>query len=111
MAVIEHKNRRPDVIVFVNGLPLVVIELKNPAEEKATIRHAFNQLQTYKTDIPSLFVFNEALVISDGYAAKAGTLTSGWDLFQPWRTIDGDALAPILRVQDHFHPWGFKIAF
>jgi len=98
--VIEDKrNRRPDVVVFINGLPLGVIELKNPAEEKATIRHAFNQLQTYKADIPSLFVFNEALVISDGYAAKAGTLTSDWDRFQPWRTIDGDALAPKGSVQ------------
>src|SRR5690554_948166 len=98
--VIEDKrNRRPDVVVFINGLPLGLIELKNPAEEKATIRHAFNQLQTYKADIPGLFVFNEALVISDGYAAKAGTLTSGWDRFQPWRTIDGDALAPTGSVQ------------
>jgi len=98
--VIEDKrNRRPDVVVFINGLPLGVIELKNPADEKATIRHAFNQLQTYKADIPSLFVFNEVLVISDGYAAKAGTLTSGWDRFQPWRTSEGDALAPKGSVQ------------
>src|SRR5664279_1452418 len=93
------RNRRPDVVVFVNGLPLGVIELKNPAEEKATIRHAFNQLQTYKADIPSLFVFNEAFVISDGYAAKAGTLTAGWERFQPWRTIEGAALAPTDSVQ------------
>jgi len=98
--VIEDKrNRRPDVVLFVNGLPLGVIELKNPAEEKATIRHAFNQLQTYKADIPSLFVFNEVLVISDGYAARAGTLTAGWDRFQPWRTIEGKALAPRASVQ------------
>lgn len=98
--VIEDKrNRRPDVVVFINGLPLGVIELKNPAEQKATIRHAFNQLQTYKADIPSLFVFNGAVVISDGYAAKAGTLTSGWDRYQPWRTIEGDAPAPIGSVQ------------
>ncbi len=95
----EKRNRRPDVVVFVNGLPLAVIELKNPADEKTTIRHAFNQLQTYKTDIPGLFVFNEVLVISDGYAAKAGTLTSGWDRFQPWRTITGDGLAPKGAVQ------------
>ncbi|HET6674885.1 MAG TPA: type I restriction endonuclease subunit R, partial [Nitrospiraceae bacterium] len=98
--VIEDKrNRRPDVVVFVNGLPLGVIELKNPAEETATIYHAFNQLQTYKADIPSLFVFNEALVISDGYGAKAGSLTAGWDRFQPWRTVDGEALAPKGSVQ------------
>jgi type I restriction enzyme, R subunit len=93
------RNRRPDIVVFINGLPLGVIELKNPAEEKVTLRHAFNQLQTYKADIPSLFVFNEALVISDGYGARAGTLTSGWDRFQPWRTIEGDALAPKGSVQ------------
>lgn len=91
--VIENKrNRRPDVVVFVNGLPLVVIELKNPADEKATIRHAFNQLQTYKSQIPSLFVYNALLVISDGMEARAGTLTAGWDRFMPWRTIDGTDL-------------------
>ncbi|GIW83437.1 MAG: hypothetical protein KatS3mg105_5244 [Gemmatales bacterium] len=83
------RNRRPDVVLFVNGLPLVVIELKNPAEEKTTLRHAYNQLQTYKKDIPSLFTYNALLVISDGFSARAGTLTSGWDRFMPWRTIDG----------------------
>jgi len=98
--VIEDKrNRRPDVVVFVNGLPLAVIELKNPAEEKTTIRHAYNQLQTYKGDIPSLFTCNEVLVISDGFAARAGTLTSGWDRFMPWRTIDGENLASAGSVQ------------
>lgn len=85
----EHRNRRPDIVVFVNGLPLAVIELKNPADEKATIKNAFNQLQTYKADIPSLFTCNELLVISDGLEARGGTLTSGWDRFMPWRTIDG----------------------
>jgi len=95
----DKKNRRPDVVVFINGLPLAVIELKNPAEEKATIRHAFNQLQTYKNDIPGVFTFNEVLVISDGFWAKAGTLTAGWDRFQPWRTIDGASLAPKGSVQ------------
>jgi type I restriction enzyme R subunit len=95
----DNRNRRADVVIFINGLPLGVIELKNPAVEKVTIRHAFNQLQTYKNDIPSLLVYNEALVISDGYAARAGTLTSGWDRFQPWRTIEGGALAPKGAVQ------------
>ncbi len=95
----DKKNRRPDVVVFVNGLPLGVIELKNPAEEKTTIRHAFNQLQTYKGDIASFFTYNEVLVISDGFAAKAGTLTAGWDRFQPWRTIDGVKLAAKGAVQ------------
>jgi type I restriction enzyme R subunit len=90
----DRRNRRPDIVIFVNGLPLGVIELKNPADEKATIRHAFNQLQTYKTDIPGLFIYNELLVISDGLEARGGTLTSGWDRFMPWRTIDGKEIAP-----------------
>lgn len=90
----DRRNRRPDIVVFVNGLPLGVIELKNPADEKATILHAFNQLQTYKSDIPGLFVYNELLVISDGLEARGGTLTSGWDRFMPWRTIDGKEVAP-----------------
>jgi len=98
--VIEAKrNRRPDVVVFVNGLPLAVIELKNPAEEKTTVYEAYKQLQTYKAEIPSLFVYNELLVISDGFAARAGTITSGWDRFMPWRTIDGTALAPSGTVE------------
>jgi len=83
------RERRPDVVLFVNGLPLAVIELKNAADEKATIRHAYNQLQTYKDQIPSLFTYNELLIISDGMEARAGTLTSGWDRFMPWRTING----------------------
>ena len=89
----DRRNRRPDVVVFVNGLPLGVIELKNPADEKATIHHAFNQLQTYKTDIPGLFIYNELLVISDGLEARGGTLTSGWGRFMPWRTIEGKEIA------------------
>ncbi|RMH57993.1 MAG: HsdR family type I site-specific deoxyribonuclease [Candidatus Hydrogenedentota bacterium] len=95
----EKRNRRPDVVVFVNGLPLAVIELKNPSEEKTTIRQAYNQFQTYKTEIPILFTYNEILVISDGFAARAGTLTSGWDRFMPWRTIDGKRMAPAGEVQ------------
>lgn len=87
-----RNNRRPDILVFVNGLPIAVIELKNPADEKATIRHAFNQLQTYKEDIPNLFVFNELMVISDGLEARTGTLTANWERFMPWRTIDGTDL-------------------
>jgi type I restriction enzyme R subunit len=90
----DRRNRRPDIVVFLNGLPLGVIELKNPADEKATIRQAFNQLQTYKRDIPGLFIYNELLVISDGLEARGGTLTSGWDRFMPWRTIDGKEVAP-----------------
>ncbi len=91
--VVEHKReRRPDIVLFVNGLPLAVIELKNAADEHATIRHAFNQIQTYKEQIPSLFTYNELLIISDGMQARAGTLTAGWDRFMPWRTIDGGDL-------------------
>jgi type I restriction enzyme R subunit len=90
----DRRNRRPDIVVFFNGLPFGVIELKNPADEKATIRHAFNQLQTYKRDIPGLFIYNELLIISDGLEARGGTLTSGWDRFMPWRAIDGKEIAP-----------------
>jgi type I restriction enzyme R subunit len=90
----DRRTRRPDVVIFVNGLPLSVIELKNPVDEKATLRHAFNQLQTYKKDIPGLFIYNELLVISDGLEARNGTLTSGWDRFMPWRTISGEDVAP-----------------
>ena len=91
--VIENKKeRRPDIVLFVNGLPLVVIELKSPSSEQATLRQAFNQLQTYKQDIPSLFAYNAICIISDGLQARFGTITSGWDRFMPWRTIDGTDL-------------------
>ena len=87
--IIEDKyNRRPDIILFVNGLPLAVIELKNLAEEKANIDDAFTQLQNYKNQISSLFRFNEILVISDGTLAEAGTLSSTRDWFVTWKTID-----------------------
>jgi len=89
-----QRNRRPDLVVFVNGLPLAVIELKNPADVNATIKGAFNQFETYKSDIPSLFHYNELSIISDGTEARAGTLTSGWEWFLPWRTADGKNLAP-----------------
>ncbi|MBN1210798.1 MAG: type I restriction endonuclease subunit R [Myxococcaceae bacterium] len=87
-------NRRPDLTVFVNGLPLAVIELKNAADEEATLWTAFHQLQTYKKDIPSLFRFNEVLVVSDGLEARLGSLTANRERFAPWRTIEGEALAP-----------------
>ena len=88
-----HK-RRPDVVLFVNGLPLGVVELKNPSEENATAETAFHQLQTYKQDIPSLFHTNELLVVSDGLETRAGTLTAAWERFAPWRTIDGVGVEP-----------------
>ena len=91
--VVEYKERRPDVVIFVNGLPLAVIELKNAADAKATIWAAFRQLQTYKQQIPSLFAANELLVISDGAQARLGSLTADPERFMPWRTIEGETLA------------------
>ena len=89
--VVENKhNRRADIVIFVNGLPLAVLELKNAADEDATIWSAYQQLQTYKAEIPSLFTYNEALVISDGGQARIGTVTADREWFQPWRTIEGD---------------------
>ncbi|MFH1937677.1 MAG: type I restriction endonuclease subunit R, partial [Bacteroidota bacterium] len=82
-------NKRPDIVLFVNGLPLVVIELKNATDENATIKSAFNQLQTYKSLIPSLFQYNALLITSDGWDAKSGTLTSDWTRFMSWKTKDG----------------------
>ncbi len=89
-----QSNRRPDIVVFINGIPLGVVELKNPSDENATIKDAFNQLQTYKNEIPSLFPYNEILIVSDGIEARAGTLTSDWEWFLPWRTIEGEDVAP-----------------
>ncbi len=92
--VIENDvNRRPDVILFVNGLPLIVIELKNPADENATVKSAFNQLQTYKQAIPGLFTYNGFMVISDGLEAKAGSLSAGFSRFMAWKSSDGKTVA------------------
>ena len=93
-------KRRPDLVVFVNGLPLSVIELKNAADEKAGIWAAFNQLQTYKNDIPDLFNTNVCLVISDGIFARVGSLTANEERFMRWRTIDGDTLDPLGQHRD-----------
>ena len=87
-------NRRPDVVVFVNGLPLAVIELKAPGSESATLVSAFNQLQTYKQQIPQLFHTNALLVTSDGIAARLGSLSANLERFMPWRTTDGTEVAP-----------------
>lgn len=86
-------NRRPDIVAFVNGLPLAVIELKNPADENATIESARKQFETYKAEIPSLFATNELLVISDGEQARMGTITSPREWFLPWKTIAGENVA------------------
>jgi len=85
----KNKNKRPDLILFVNGLPLVVIELKNPADENATVDKAFTQLQNYKNAIPQLFYYNTMLVASDGLDARAGSLTAGKSRFMAWKTVDG----------------------
>ena len=93
-SVTENKHsRRPDVVLFVNGLPLAVLELKNAASEDASIWTAFQQLQTYRAEVPALFATNAVLVVSDGVEARAGTLTAGREWFKPWRTISGGAVA------------------
>ena len=84
----EGKNRRPDVVVFVNGLPLGLFELKNPGDENATLKGAFHQLQTYKSDIPSLFTANEVCVVSDGLGALMGSFSAGFEHYAPWKTIE-----------------------
>jgi type I restriction enzyme, R subunit len=87
-------NRRPDVVLFINGLPIVVVELKNPTDENATIDDAYNQLQTYKDEISSLFRTNGLLVTSDGLLARVGSLTANNERFMVWRTVDGEEIAP-----------------
>jgi len=93
------RNRRPDIVLFVNGLPFALIELKDATDEQATIWSAHNQLQTYKAEIPSLFDFNEVLVISDGIEARVGSLTANREWFLPWRTIKGEDVASNLQPE------------
>jgi len=95
----NNQNKRPDIVLFVNGLPLVVIELKNAADENATIKSAYQQLDTYKHTIPSLFTYNAILVISDGLEAKAGSLSAGVSRFMTWKSADGKAEASHLVSQ------------
>lgn len=85
----NNNNKRPDILLFFNGVPLVVIELKNPADENATIRKAYDQIGTYKAVIPSLFTYNEICIVSDGLEAKAGSLTAPYSRFSAWKTKDG----------------------
>jgi len=94
-----HQNKRPDVVLFVNGLPLVVIELKNAADENATVKAAYQQLQTYKEVIPGLFTYNGLLVISDGLEARVGSLSAGLSRFMAWKTADGKLEASALISQ------------
>jgi len=93
----NHNNKRPDIVLFVNGLPLVVIELKNATDETADVKAAYNQLQTYKQLVPSLFNYNTFLLVSDGWFAKAGTLSSDYSRFMEWKTSDGITVVDSLR--------------
>ena len=108
--VLGTRERRPDVVLFVNGLPLVLMELKRPGDENATLRGAFNQIQTYRAQIPDIFTWNQVTMISDGTQARAGSFTAGWEHFAPWKTIDGRDLAPSgwpqyeVLVQGMFQP-------
>ena len=98
--VIENNvNKRPDIVLFVNGLPLVVVELKNPADEQATVKSAFRQIQTYKETIPGLFTYNGFVVISDGLEAKAGSISSGFSHYMAWKSVDGKTEASKLVSQ------------
>ena len=100
LTVVENNvNKRPDVVLFVNGLPLVVIELKNPADENATVHSAFKQLQTYKQVIPTLFTYNGFLVVSDGLEAKAGSISADFSRFMAWKSSDGKVEASPLVGQ------------
>jgi type I restriction enzyme R subunit len=90
-----HHTRRPDVMLFVNGFPLVLLELKNPADQNADIWKAYDQIQTYKAQIPDVFQYNEVLVISDGSQARMGSLSANAERFMQWRTIDGATLDPL----------------
>ena len=92
--ILGRTERRPDVLLFVNGLPLVLMELKRPGESNANLRGAFNQIRTYLSHIPDVFTWNQVTVISDGVQARAATLTSGWEHYAPWKTIDGMSLEP-----------------
>ncbi len=90
-----HHTRRPDIMLFLNGLPVVLLELKNPADENASIWKAYDQIQTYKAQIPDVFQYNEVLVVSDGSEALMGSLSSNAERFMAWRTIDGVTLDPL----------------
>ncbi|MBU0923465.1 DEAD/DEAH box helicase, partial [bacterium] len=95
----EHDERRPDLIIFINGLPLVVFELKSLSNEKIGLTQAYNQLQTYKNKIPTLFNTNAFMVISDGINAKVGTLSSNLERFSAWKSIDGKKLDSHIQIE------------
>ena len=95
----NHQNKRPDILLFVNGIPLVVIELKNAADEKANVHSAFRQIETYKAIIPGLFTYNGFNIISDGLEAKAGSVSAGYSRYMAWKTADGKTEASHLVSQ------------
>lgn len=97
--VVGNENKRPDIVIFVNGIPLVVIELKNASDENVGIEEAYNQIQTYKKDIQALFNYNAFCVLSDGINAKVGTITSNIERYMNWRTVDGEDVAPLTMPQ------------
>lgn len=106
----NNQNKRPDILLFVNGIPLVLIELKNAADENATLRKAYDQIQTYKATIPSLFTYNAICIISDGHECKSGSISAGFSRFMTWKTADGrteaSRFAPQLEtlVKGMLHP-------
>ena len=95
----NHHNKRPDLVLFINGIPLVVVELKNAVDENATVKSAFEQIRTYKELVPSLFTYNGFVIISDGLEAKVGTISSGFTRFMAWKTVDGKTEASHLVSQ------------
>ncbi|MGL5068968.1 MAG: type I restriction endonuclease subunit R [Sarcina sp.] len=97
--IVENEERRPDLIVFVNGIPLVVLELKSASDENVGVEEAYNQIQTYKNDISTLFNFNAFCIISDGINARCGTITSNYERFMKWRSVDGENIAPLYEPQ------------
>lgn len=97
--VTENEERRPDLVLFINGIPLVVVELKSASDENVGIEQAYNQIQTYKRDIPSLFNYNAFCILSDGINAKVGTITSNFERFMNWRSIDGETVEPLSKPQ------------
>ena len=111
----SQHNRRPDIVVFINGLPLGLIELKNAVNEETDIWSAYAQLQTYKAEIASLLHYNAALVVSDGLQARMGSVTANQEWFKVWRTIDGEGDAPktalelevlVRGVVEQLRAWG-----
>ncbi|MCS6245238.1 MAG: type I restriction endonuclease subunit R [Opitutus sp.] len=94
-----QKTRRPDIVVFVNGLPLSIIELKNPTDENADVWKAYHQLQTYKEEVPDIFNYNEALIVSDGFTARVGSLTADQGRFLPWRTVKNEDDRPVVEYE------------